>query len=78
MRPDDQLRMLEHVRSRIPWRARLEDTIQPLWTWAAGGCHPNRDTEAAVERAGFRIEPEGRLAKGTNRRFGARIARARL
>ena len=76
LRPDGQLRMLEHVRSQIPWRARLQDLIQPLWTWAAGGCHPNRDTEAAVERAGFQIEPEGRLAKGTNRRFGARIGRA--
>ena len=66
--------MLEHVRSPIAWRALLQDTIQPLWTWAAGGCHPNRATEAAVERAGFRIEPEGRMARGTDRRFSARIA----
>ena len=68
--------MLEHVRSRVPWRARLQDFIQPAWTWAAGGCHPNRETEAAVERAGFRIEPEGRRAEGTHRRFAARIALA--
>ena len=74
LRPGGQLRMLEHVRSRVPWRARLQDVIQPIWTWAAGGCHPNRDTEAAVERAGFRIEPEGRRAEGTNRCFAARIA----
>ena len=46
LRRDGQLRMLEHVRSRISWRARVQDTIQPLWTWVAGGCHPNRDTEA--------------------------------
>ena len=70
--------MLEHVRSRVPWRARLQDFIQPAWTWAAGGCHPNRETEAAVERAGFRIEPEGRRAEGTHRRFAARIALAVL
>lgn len=76
LRPDGQLRMLEHVRSLTPWRTRLQDTIQPIWTWAAGGCHPNRDTEAAVERAGFRIEAEGRMAKGTDRRFAARIASA--
>jgi ubiquinone/menaquinone biosynthesis C-methylase UbiE len=74
LRPGGQLRMLEHVRSLIPWRARLQDRIQPIWTWAAGGCHPNRDTEATVERAGFRIEAEGRMAKGTDRRFAARIA----
>ena len=74
LRPDGRLRMLEHVRSRVPWRARFQDFIQPLWTWAAGGCHPNRDTEATVERAGFRIEGEGRRAKGTNRCFAARVA----
>jgi ubiquinone/menaquinone biosynthesis C-methylase UbiE len=74
LRPDGRLRMLEHVRSLVPWRARLQDLVQPLWTRAAGGCHPNRDTEAAVERAGFRIEPEGRDAKGTTRRFSARLA----
>ncbi len=73
LRADGQLRMLEHVRSRVPWRARFQDLIQPLWTWVAGGCHPNRDTEAAVERAGFRIEFEGRRAKGAYRRFAARI-----
>jgi peroxiredoxin len=70
-----QLRMMEHVRSLIPWPARLQDFIQPMWTWAAGGCHPNRDTERTVEQAGFRMEPGGRQAKGTNRRFAARIAR---
>ncbi len=76
LRPDGQVRMLEHVRSRVPWRARLQDVIQPIWTWAAGGCHPNRDTEKAVERAGFQIESDGRRTKGTTRRFVARIARA--
>lgn len=74
LRPDGQLRMLEHVRSRTPWRARLQDVIQPLWTWAAGGSHPNRDTEVTVEQAGFRIDPEGRLAKGVNRLFASRVA----
>jgi len=70
--------MLEHVRSRVRWRARFQDVIQPIWTWAAGGCHPNRDTEGTVEQAGFRIETEGRRAKGTNRRFAARVAFAML
>jgi ubiquinone/menaquinone biosynthesis C-methylase UbiE len=74
LRPDGQFRMLEHVRSLIPWRARLQDLFQPIWTRSAGGCHPNRDTEATVQQAGFRIEAEGRMAKGTDRRFAARIA----
>ena len=76
LRPGGQLRMLEHVRSRVPWRARLQDLIQPVWTAAAGGCHPNRDTEATVERAGFRIEPDGRRVKGGNRCFVARAGSA--
>lgn len=76
LRPDGRLRMLEHVRSTVPWRARLQDVVQPIWTWTAGGCRPNRDTESTVQRAGFRVEPEGRMAKGTNRRFAAGIASA--
>ena len=42
-----------------------------LWTRLAGGCHPNRETERAVEAGGFRIDAESRRAKGTMRRFVA-------
>ena len=69
-----RLRMLEHVRSTSRWVGRWQDLVQPAWTWVAGGCHPNRRTEAAVERAGFAIEPEGRRSRGTMRRFSARPA----
>ncbi|MBI2158602.1 MAG: class I SAM-dependent methyltransferase [Candidatus Rokubacteria bacterium] len=72
LRPDGRLRMLEHVRSATPWKARLQDRIQPCWTRLTGGCHPNRDTERAVEAAGFTIEAEGRRAKADLRRFSAR------
>jgi ubiquinone/menaquinone biosynthesis C-methylase UbiE len=72
LRPSGQLRMLEHVRSTRPWKARLQDLLQPAWTAFTGGCHPNRDTEGAVEAAGFRIVGEGRRAKGDLRRFAAR------
>jgi len=68
------LRMLEHVRSSTPLRARIQDAIQPAWTRLAGGCHPNRDTERNVERAGFRIEADGRRSRGSLRRFQARVA----
>jgi SAM-dependent methyltransferase len=70
---DGQLRMLEHVRSTSRVSGWLEDTLQPLWTLAAGGCHPNRETEKAVEAAGFVIEDEGRRSKDTMRRFSARV-----
>ena len=69
---DGQLRMLEHVRSTRPWKARFQDRLQPAWTWLTGGCHPNRDTERTVESAGFRIEAEGHRARHEMRRFVAR------
>ncbi|MBX5484601.1 MAG: class I SAM-dependent methyltransferase [Myxococcaceae bacterium] len=68
---DGRLRMLEHVRSTRPWRARLQDFVQPVWTKIAGGCHPNRDTERTVESSGFRILEASRRAQGTLRRFEA-------
>ena len=72
LRPDGTLRALEHVRSTVAWRARLQDAIQPAWTWFAGGCHPNRDTEPSVQASGFTIEAEGRRARASLRRFVAR------
>jgi ubiquinone/menaquinone biosynthesis C-methylase UbiE len=71
LRPDGRLRMLEHVRSTRPWKARVQDAVQPGWTWLMGGCRPNRETERTVEAAGFVIEAEGRRAKGDLRRFAA-------
>jgi ubiquinone/menaquinone biosynthesis C-methylase UbiE len=72
LRPGGTLRMMEHVRSTVSWRARVQDVVQPLWTRVSGGCRPNRDTERAVEAAGFVIEDEGRRARGIMRRFTAR------
>jgi len=72
LRAAGQLRMLEHVRSIVRWRARCQDLLQPAWTRVTGGCHPNRDTERGVESAGFRIEADGRRARGSLRRFWAR------
>jgi ubiquinone/menaquinone biosynthesis C-methylase UbiE len=65
------LRMLEHVRAS-GLKAKWQDFIQPAWTWAAGGCHPNRDTESAVRNAGFVIDENTRRARGNMRRFTAR------
>lgn len=74
LRPGGALRMLEHVRSTRPWKARGQDLVQPLWTRLSGGCHPNRETERLVESSGFGIEAEGRRARGDLRRFSARVA----
>jgi ubiquinone/menaquinone biosynthesis C-methylase UbiE len=76
--PGGRLRMLEHVRSSRPWKGRVQDAVQPCWTWLMGGCRPNRETERTVDAAGFVIEAEGRRAKGDMRRFAARPAQGRL
>ncbi|WP_024329039.1 class I SAM-dependent methyltransferase [Thioalkalivibrio sp. ALR17-21] len=79
LRADGELRMLEHVRHTRPMLARMQDRVQPAWTCVAGGCHPNRDTEASVEAAGFAIDPQDRVARGVMRRFTARpVAEAKM
>jgi ubiquinone/menaquinone biosynthesis C-methylase UbiE len=68
--PGGRLRMLEHVRATTPWRARLQDWIEPAWTRISGGCHPNRDTERTLVAAGFVVEE--RHARSNVRRLAAR------
>jgi ubiquinone/menaquinone biosynthesis C-methylase UbiE len=75
LKPGGVLRMLEHVRASRRVAAWLQDRTQPAWTWFTGGCHPNRDTEAAVRAAGFEIDPASRRARGDMRRFVSRARR---
>ncbi len=69
--PDGQLRMLEHVRNDNQTVGKVQDFIQPAWTAIAGGCFPNRRTEATVEANGFTISEDGRRKQGNMRRFVA-------
>lgn len=55
LRPGGELRFYEHVRADSPRHARIQRTIEPLWHRVGGGCHPTRDTVAAIERSGFVI-----------------------
>jgi ubiquinone/menaquinone biosynthesis C-methylase UbiE len=75
LRSDGQLRMLEHVRHHHRALGWLQDVLQPAWTAVAGGCVPNRRTEATVEASGFQISEDGRRRRGTMRRFVARPVR---
>ena len=70
LRDGGELRLLEHVRSTRPWKARLQDFLQPAWTAISGGCHPNRDTEATVLGAGFAVSE--RRARNDMRRMALR------
>ncbi len=55
LRPGGTLRFFEHVRGEDPRLARWQDRLERPWGWLAGGCHPNRDTVAAITAAGLRV-----------------------
>ena len=58
LRPGGELRFFEHVRSDDPRKARVQRSLDRprLWPRLAAGCHCSRDTVAALEAAGLRIE----------------------
>jgi len=64
LRPGGELRFYEHVIARCqPKRAILQIADHSgLWPAIGGGCHPARDTGAAIEAAGFTIERCERFA----------------
>lgn len=54
--PGGRLLVIEHVRDPdSARRARWQDRLERPWGWLAGGCHPNRDTAAALRAAGFDV-----------------------
>lgn len=56
LRPDGRLLVFEHVRASDPGLAAWQDRLTPIWRTMGGGCHPNRDTRASIEAAGFAFE----------------------
>jgi ubiquinone/menaquinone biosynthesis C-methylase UbiE len=64
IRPGGELRFYEHVHAdRQPLRSVLElATRSRIWPTLGGGCHPNRDTLAAIKAAGFEVERCERFA----------------
>jgi ubiquinone/menaquinone biosynthesis C-methylase UbiE len=65
LRPGGQLLFLEHVRADEPGLARWQDRLEGVWGYMAAGCHPNRDTLAAIEASGFVLDDleRGRFPK---------------
>ena len=65
LRPGGQLLFLEHVRADEAGLARWQDRLEGAWGYMAAGCHPNRDTLAAIEAAGLAVDDleRGRLPK---------------
>jgi ubiquinone/menaquinone biosynthesis C-methylase UbiE len=58
IRQGGELRFYEHVLSREPRLARLQRAVTRIGVWplVAGGCHADRDTPSAIERAGFEVQ----------------------
>lgn len=63
LRAGGELRFYEHVISRNSRMARVQRILdRTFWPHVAGGCHAARDTERAIEEAGFKIETSEREA----------------
>ena len=56
LKPGGQFLFGEHVRAADPKLAKWQDRLERPWGLIASGCHPNRDTRAAMERAGFAVD----------------------
>jgi ubiquinone/menaquinone biosynthesis C-methylase UbiE len=57
LKPGGRLRFFEHVHAATPGRRGLQKTLDAtIWPWLGGGCHCGRDTQTAIERAGFVID----------------------
>jgi ubiquinone/menaquinone biosynthesis C-methylase UbiE len=56
LRSSGSLLFIEHGRAPEPGVARWQDRFDPIWCRIAGGCHLNRQIDALVRQAGFRID----------------------
>jgi len=61
LKPSGRLLFLEHVRSDDPELAHKQDRGERRQMRLAAGCHPNRDTVAAIAAAGFELEQVDRF-----------------
>ena len=56
LKPGGVVCVMEHVRAREgTWLRRSQRVVAPVWPRLAGGCHADRDTRAALSRAGFDV-----------------------
>lgn len=54
LKPGGKLLFIEHVAALGgTWLRRIQNLLTPLWKRLGDGCHPNRETGAELERAGF-------------------------
>jgi ubiquinone/menaquinone biosynthesis C-methylase UbiE len=54
LKPGGRLVFVEHVAApRGTWLRRFQSWVKPAWKRLGDGCHPDRETWVALERAGF-------------------------
>ena len=68
LKPGGTLLFIEHVRGEPGSKLeRWQDRLDGAWGIVAGGCHPNRETLAAITAAGFHVDdverPEWKLPR---------------
>ncbi len=63
LRPGGQLRYYEHVLGTSKRLATMQRALAPGLAKVFGGCRADRDTGAAIEAAGFRIERQRRFLR---------------
>ncbi|MBK3570963.1 hypothetical protein [Streptomyces sp. MBT62] len=68
LKPGGEPRFDEHVRSDNPRFLRAQRIINPLWRTFGGGCNVTRDTERAIQEAGFTAKEIRRFAFRINGR----------
>lgn len=61
LRPGGQVVVLEHVLAEDPGLAAWQRRLRRPWGWFSGGCHPARDTAAALAAAGLDPSPLRRV-----------------
>jgi ubiquinone/menaquinone biosynthesis C-methylase UbiE len=54
LKPQGQLRFVEHGLSPDPGVAKWQNRLTPLWVRCAGGCHLNRKSDDLIRGAGVR------------------------
>lgn len=59
--PGGALRLFEHVRSEVPWKARVQFALNPAWGLVADGCHLDRLTHHAFIERGFEVTEQRRV-----------------
>jgi ubiquinone/menaquinone biosynthesis C-methylase UbiE len=65
LKPDGELRMLEHVRPSGRFLGWLADRLTPIWRHLAAGCHLNRRTAEVLTSAGLCSEGSQAFLRGS-------------